>query len=419
MSSSQRHWCFTHFDTEWAGSFVFDEKHVRYMIVGVEMCHSTKRWHYQGYAEFNEKITRKTAMMHLRMPGAHFEQRYGSRESAREYCMETKERHEAGECYNEKKCIEKMEKESRIERWKTYSYKEFGAWERGGSGKRNDIADIRSDVKAGKSKLEIMDTRDASWRLGRSLDEYKLLSDSKAMMEEGFKKKDTRVYWGHDSGCGKTRRAIYECLPADDTYILTQSSTGTWWDGYMGQKHVIIDEFKGWIPYSTLLRILDGYPCQVDIKGGRRMLGATIIIITSNYPPEEWYPTIEMQNGLGPLMRRLNKIEHMEFLDRIVTKIPPKVCPTSGRIIKEGFEIASGRSWEPPPAPIKSRLRIIPEKIVQAGGSPASPLRTPPESTERPTAPKETDQVRSLLDKQVSEALGLREVNRTTGAFIE
>jgi len=50
----------------------------------------------------------------------------------------------------------------------------------------------------------------------------------------------TLVYWG-PPGCGKTRLAVSK-LPED--YYL-KLPTNKWWDGYQGEKYVLIDDFCG------------------------------------------------------------------------------------------------------------------------------------------------------------------------------
>lgn len=114
--------------------------------------------------------------------------------------------------------------------------------------------------------------------------------------------KEAFCYWGR-SGAGKSRRAwdeaTFQAYPKDPRT--------KFWDGYRGHAHVVIDEFRGGIDIAHLLRWLDRYPTNVEIKGSSTVLKATKIWITSNIPPEQWYPDLD-QATLEALRRRLNII---------------------------------------------------------------------------------------------------------------
>lgn len=84
-------------------------------------------------------------------------------------------------------------------------------------------------------------------------------------------------------GCGKTR-AVYSVAP--DVY---SKPDGQWWDGYSGQDTILLDDFDGHIPYTTLLKYLDRYPVQLPVKGGFVAANYTAVYITSNHPVRHWY----------------------------------------------------------------------------------------------------------------------------------
>jgi len=108
-----------------------------------------------------------------------------------------------------------------------------------------------------------------------------------------------RVFWG-PTGTGKTHKAWQEA--GEEAYI--KSSSNKWWDGYMGQTKVIIDEFDGQIGITHLLRWMDKYPCSVEVKGGTLPLMATDFWVTSNKPLEQWYPDASA-NQVEALKRRV------------------------------------------------------------------------------------------------------------------
>lgn len=111
-----------------------------------------------------------------------------------------------------------------------------------------------------------------------------------------------RVFVG-PTGTGKSRLAWEEAGP--DAY--SKNPTTKWWDGYQSQTNVILDEFRGDIGISHLLRWLDRYPVNLEIKGSSVPLAATSFWICSNLGPREWYPMIDNQT-MDALLRRIEVI---------------------------------------------------------------------------------------------------------------
>lgn len=93
------------------------------------------------------------------------------------------------------------------------------------------------------------------------------------------------------SGTGKSHTAETIGQANGGAYWLRKPADGgiDWWDNYNGEPVVIIDEFYGWLPFDTLLRLCDKYPYLVNTKGSFVPFVAKLIIITSNKPPREWY----------------------------------------------------------------------------------------------------------------------------------
>lgn len=116
------------------------------------------------------------------------------------------------------------------------------------------------------------------------------------------------VFWGV-TGTGKSRRAWEEA--GLDAYCKDPRSK--FWCGYQDQQHVILDEFRGGIDPSHVLRWLDRYPCIVEVKGSSRPLLATTIWITSNVSPDDWYPELDAETRLA-LRRRFSLVVHFDGL---------------------------------------------------------------------------------------------------------
>jgi len=172
-------------------------------------------------------------------------------------------------------------------------------------GERTDLKRLHSELMAGKTAHEIMinpDTFPVWCRNYRAIDRF--------IMETQPKRNwitFCQVYWGV-SGCGKSRRAIYEAglkddgTPGEPFYILRKpQGNAVYWDGYKGEKHIIIDEFYGWIPRTQMQNLIDRYPLIIDIKCGAVNFLGKKVWVTSNDPPEQWWNRI----GLGAMERRL------------------------------------------------------------------------------------------------------------------
>lgn len=114
------------------------------------------------------------------------------------------------------------------------------------------------------------------------------------------------VYWG-PTGVGKSRRAWHEAGPQ----AYPKDPRSKFWDGYRGGTNVILDEFRGTIDISHILRWFDRYPVLVEVKGSSQVLQASHFWVTTNLHPERWYPDIDPLT-LDALLRRLTIIEMTE-----------------------------------------------------------------------------------------------------------
>jgi len=114
---------------------------------------------------------------------------------------------------------------------------------------------------------------------------HNLLRNAVAL-ERPCARPDIRVLWIHGlPGVGKSRKA-HEDMP--NAFI--KEPRTKWWNGYILEKEVIIDDFApGGIDINHLLRWFDRYKCMVETKGGMIPLVADNFILTSNFSPEECF----------------------------------------------------------------------------------------------------------------------------------
>ena len=87
-------------------------------------------------------------------------------------------------------------------------------------------------------------------------------------------------HWG-DSGTGKSRGVRSRFL---DAYI---KSNNVWWDGYLNEETVIIEEMgPKQIGAHHLKMWADHYPFKAESKGSYSLIRPSKIIVTSNYSIE-------------------------------------------------------------------------------------------------------------------------------------
>lgn len=111
-------------------------------------------------------------------------------------------------------------------------------------------------------------------------------------------------YWG-EPGTGKSRKAREENPGA---YLKQQNK---WFDGYQGEEVVILDDYDTETLGHHLKIWADRYACTGEVKGGMVNLRHKKFIVTSNYPPEHFWPQDEQ---LVKAIRRRFKVTHFNEL---------------------------------------------------------------------------------------------------------
>jgi len=161
--------------------------------------------------------------------------------------------------------------------------------------RRNDKRDWESVWESAKSGD--FDAIDASLRVQHYRGLKQIAADHLTPLAM---ERNVFVFWGV-TGAGKSRRAWAEA--GLDAY--PKDPRTKFWCGYGGQPHVVIDEFRGGIDVAHLLRWLDRYPVTVETKGSATVLRASRIWITSNIPPEQWFPVLDPAT-MEALLRRIH-----------------------------------------------------------------------------------------------------------------
>lgn len=265
--SKSRSWCFTlnnYTDREEARIKAVE---CRYIVFGHEVGEQGTS-HLQGYLYFENALSFKSASTKLGSR-CHLEVAKGSAQQNRDYCT------------------------------KDGDFFEYGQIPSPGS--RSDIREVKDMVMNGGTMMDVIKvaTSYQSLRTAELLLKY-------VPCDKGYHEK--KVYWFHGpTGTGKTRSAMDM---AGDSDIWISGKNLQWWEGYYGQKFVIIDDFRGdFCTFHELLRILDGYSYRVQVKGSSCWLRADTIVITSPYHPKDVYSTIE---DVTQLIRRISEIREFK-----------------------------------------------------------------------------------------------------------
>lgn len=274
MTSRSRAWCFTWNNPERSdiSEILNNEKNkVRYAVWQRERGASGTE-HLQGYIQFDSQITLATVKKRISKT-AHFEIARGNAADNKRYC--TKE-------------------DTRIE----------GPWEIGSAvdkGMRSDIVKAKEILNEGGMSKLADEMPEMIVKYPRGMQMLHGLLQKKSTMRKRLNI-DVFVLLGKP-GTGKTRY-VYDTEGFENTYSLTVGDR-LWFDGYEGQKVLLIDEFYGGIKYSMMLQLLDIYPLRLDIKGGSVWANWEKVYITSNSPVREWYKGVP---DTGALERRIKNV---------------------------------------------------------------------------------------------------------------
>lgn len=269
-----RAWCFTL--NNWQpkeAEVLFESKVFRYIIVGKEGKSEDKTAHLQGYCELF--APQRLSYMKKLNARAHWEPRRGTREEARDYCK------------------------------KEGDWIEEGDFASGGSGTRNDLKRIREACEANSRLRKVAMVCPDICKYVRFYEKIR----SEIDQDECPRWRDVKVsVFVGKTGTGKTRKA----LDHEDYFVLDVTNNSTvWFNGYNRNKRLVIDDFYGWIKFGALLRILDGHPLRLEIKGGFTYAYWTEVIITSNKEWNEWYKELN-EEQLNALERRITIIDRFE-----------------------------------------------------------------------------------------------------------
>lgn len=189
-------------------------------------------------------------------------------------------------------------------------------------GERTDLNEIKESIAKGEKTVDeiTMEHPMIFHQYGRTLNKIEdiaLRKKFRTTMTEGF------WYYG-PTAVGKSHKAFTGFNP--DTHYVYPNDNG-WWDGYTQQETVILNDFRGEIPYNMLLQLIDKWPMTVRRRNREPMpFTSKRIIITSSVRPESVYKQTNKKDNIAQLLRRL-KVEEIPA----VSEVPQSKVPGSGQ----------------------------------------------------------------------------------------
>lgn len=242
-----------------------------YLVYGKEIAPTTGTPHLQGYIHF--KNQKELTAVIKKIPG-HVEPAKGNTQQNRDYCI------------------------------KGGDYTEYGTMPK--QGKRTDIEEIAENIREGRTTAEGVALSNPLMyhKYGRTLHKVEDI-----ILRTKYRSEMTRGiwYWG-TTGAGKSHIAHEGYNPA--THYVWKNDNG-WQDGYTGQETVIINDFRGEIPYNEMLQMVDKWPYFIRRRGREPApFLAKLVIVTSSLQPAHVYKNRVIEDSIEQLLRRF-EIVHL------------------------------------------------------------------------------------------------------------
>lgn len=261
----------------------WDENLMKWLVFAPEKCPKSDRMHYQSFVYFYDKKSFKQVAKYF--GNSHTEQMHemATYQDNRSYIVGPYNKDNKSKPFNP-------------------DFEEFGTMP--SQGARTDLDELKNEIMAGKSVDEICIDRPMMYhQYGRTLERIEAIRLRKLFrteMTKGF------WYWGK-SGVGKSHK-VFEDFNPDTHYV--KNLNEDWWDGYKGQPIVILNEFRGQIRFSDLLKYCDKYPETVKWRGRECVpFLAKEIRIACVMRPEECYRNTVEDEPWEQFYRRFNIVQ--------------------------------------------------------------------------------------------------------------
>ena len=276
----------------------------KYIVFAKEVAPTTGTPHLQGYCELSKRTRFGTLIQDLPR-GMHIEPRRGTQAEAIAYIKTPRD-----------KPIPSQENLYEVGEPKTQG---------------TDVGP--SALETARELLRVQNPIDPSIHNIGVIKAYERLQKYWPISRDRDNTKLSRIWIYGPGGSGKTHRA-YLYTRSYRTYKCDLFNKG-WFDGYDNHEAVILDDFNpkpdDKETFKLLLSILDKYPLRVNVKGSSVNWNPTMLIITSQKPPWEYYgnpmtfrdrPEVwHKDEELRQLMRRIDLVVTTKGDEKV--KYPP------------------------------------------------------------------------------------------------
>lgn len=269
---------------------------VVFMIYGKEVCPKTEKVHWQGYVQFNKAMTFGQIKKLFKDNTIHIEEEYEFSTPQRniEYCCKGSMSSELFKSLKDPKEHVDFGKDAEIIKCGQPKIQ----------GKRNDIHEIKEKVKNGMNMRDIIEsTEKLNYQNIKCAELLMAYLQVPRVLANGL-----CVIWCYGlTGSGKSH---YAKLQHPEAYVPVSSK---WWDGYDGQKTVLIDDIRDDYSYRQLLRMTDVYSYKVERKGSSCEVQYDTIIFTCPWHPREFLKKFySAGDNYDQFIRRITKVIEFE-----------------------------------------------------------------------------------------------------------
>jgi hypothetical protein len=197
---------------------------------------------------------------------------------------------------------------------------------KGFQGQRRDLDVLEELLQQGRTPKEILSLSLSYRRYEKIIRDayYQMKYDSLPVHRE------IKVFWHiGDSGSGKTYTVLDLIEKHGDENVFMLSDYKNGFDKYDGESVLFMDEFRGQMPFSTLLLYLGGYRVQLPCRYSNTYALWSEVHITSVLPPESCYSN---------MVEQYKQFDTFQQLRRRVDYVVYHYCEDSGQSERREFK---------------------------------------------------------------------------------